>query len=80
MMLYKITTTAITIKMCTKLPVPIPGTKPSIPKSHTTIHITATNQRRPLILFCFKVIRILNYLKKKPEMVVIELIYIALPK
>tara|TARA_R110001583_G_scaffold141737_2_gene293976 strand:+ start:38099 stop:38401 length:303 start_codon:yes stop_codon:yes gene_type:complete len=50
--LYRITITAITNKICIKLPVARPGTIPSIPSNQITIHITATNHKR-LLIMCF---------------------------
>ena len=52
-MLYKITITAITNKICTKLPVASPGTIPNIPNNHIIIQITATNHNRLLIMCVF---------------------------
>src|SRR5690554_7213952 len=49
-MLYKITITAMTIKVWIKLPVAMPGTMPKKPNSQITIHMTATSQSKLLII------------------------------
>ena len=51
--LYKITTTAMTSKIWIKLLEPIPGTIPNKPNNQITIAITATSQRIFFIIFVF---------------------------
>lgn len=47
---------AMTSKMCIKYPVLIPGTIPNIPKSQTTMQMTAANHNKLLMTLHFKVI------------------------